>query len=183
LAAFIALASARRAARLDAQLRYAPLLQQDTGHWDHALIAQGEAWLFAAHGLQRIGRFQLEAAIQSAHLDRARSGRTDWPAVALLYEGLLRMAPSLGAVVGRALAVAHMQGPLQGLAALCAIDDVAQGFQPYWAARTDLLARAGRRAEALDAAQRAIELARGGCARSWLVERARDLGSDNGWRP
>jgi predicted RNA polymerase sigma factor len=176
LAALVTLAAARRAARLDASGRYSPLLQQDVTRWDRALIAQGEAWLLAAHGMQRIGRFQLEAAIHSAHLDRARSGRVDWPAVALLYEGLLRLTPSLGAGVGRALAVGQAQGAASGLAALEQLDvAAAERFQPYWAARAELLAKLGRRDEALVALAQAIALAPSAAVAAWLRDRSQVL--------
>lgn len=176
LAALITLAAARRGARLGDDGHYAPLLQQDVARWDRALIAQGEAWLLAAHRMQRIGRFQLEAAIHSAHLDRARTGHVDWPAIALLYEALLRLAPSLGASVGRALAVSQTQGAANGLAALEQLDTAtAERFQPYWAARAELLARLGRPTEARHALVHAIALAPSATTAAWLRGRLQAL--------
>ncbi len=176
LAALTTMAAARRPARLDAAGRYVPLLDQDTALWDRASMAQGEAWLLAAHRHRRIGRFQLEAAIHSAHLDRARTGQVDWQAVALLYEGLLRLAPSLGAHVGRALAVGRAQGAASGLAALDRLDTVAvERFQPFWAARAELLAEVGRPAEAGQAYERAAALTSGTAAGAWLRTRAKAL--------
>jgi predicted RNA polymerase sigma factor len=181
LAALVTLAAARRPARLDAAGGYAPLLQQDVARWDRALIGQGETWLLAAHRMQRIGRFQLEAAIHSAHLDRARTGRVDWHAIALLYEGLLRLAPSLGALVGRALAVGQAQGAESGLGALEQLDVTArEQFQPYWAARAELLTRLGRPDEALAALAKAIALAPGAVAAAWLRDRSRTLSVQSG---
>src|SRR5690606_8826597 len=77
LAALISLSMARAPARGSADT-FVPLEQQDTRLWDRDLIAQGEHLLRRARALDRIGRFQLEAAIQSVHCDRAASGRTDW---------------------------------------------------------------------------------------------------------
>lgn len=174
LAALTTMAAARRPARLDAAGRYVPLLEQETHLWDRALMAQGEAWLLAAHGLQCIGRFQLEAAIHSAHLDRARTGHVDWLAVALLYEGLLRLAPGLGAQVGHALAVGRAQGPASGLAALQRVEPtVVDHFQPYWAARAALLVQLGRPEEARRDYERAATLANGAAAQAWLRAQAR----------
>ncbi|MBV9089256.1 MAG: RNA polymerase subunit sigma-70, partial [Mycobacteriaceae bacterium] len=107
----------------------------------------------------RPGRYQLEAAIQSAHCARAHTGHTDWAALRRLHRGLLRMAPSLGAVVALAAVEAQIDGPRAGLAALEAIDDAAvTRFQPAWATRAHLLANAGRNAEAATAYRRAIDL-------------------------
>lgn len=189
LAALISLATARRAARHDAQGRYVPLSEQDTTRWDAALIARGEQLLTAAHARASngrgtpaaiggtpaaIGRFQLEAAIQSVHAQRRTSGMTDWPALALLYEGLMRSAPSLGAAVGRALAVGRAQSPQAGLAALDRIDAAAAtAFQPYWAARAELIAATGAPAAAADAAERAAALCTEVRVRAWLDARIR----------
>ena len=106
----------------------------------------------------------------------AQSGRTDWDALALLYEGLVQRAPSLGALVGRATALGFAQGPAQGLAALDAIEPaLCENFQPAWAARAHLLTVAGRCAEALAALQRAILLSRGPRVRAELELRRRRL--------
>jgi predicted RNA polymerase sigma factor len=161
LAATITLAHARRAARNDAAGHYVPLQSQDTRLWDTDLIASGEALLRRASAKQKMGRFQLEAAIQSVHVDRARSGHTDWPALALLYEGLMRLAPSVGTAVARAVAVAYANTPGDGLAALDTLaPNVRENYQPAWAARAHLLVMAGRVHEAADAFQQAAALAR-----------------------
>ena len=145
LAARISLAQARRAARHGPRGEYVPLEEQDTARWDPHLVDWGERLLQRAHACGRIGRFQLEAAIESVHLARARSGGTDWQALALLYEGLMRLAPSIGAAVGQAVALGHAQSPALGLAALERIErTVREAFQPAWAARAHLLAMSGR---------------------------------------
>ena len=118
------------------------------------------------------GRFQLEAAIQSVHCDRARTGVTDWPALTTLYRGLCDVAPTLGARVASAAALAHVEGPAAGLAALDALGDAAESFQPAWATRAALLDRSGRRREAEAAYRRAAELATDPAVRRWLLEQA-----------
>jgi predicted RNA polymerase sigma factor len=97
LAALLTLAQARAPAR--AGTPWPPLDRQDPALWDRALIAEGEALLRRAYALgEPLGRFQLEAAIQSAHCDRARTGTTDRDAIVKLYRGLIAIAPTSGAV-------------------------------------------------------------------------------------
>ena len=134
---------------------YVPLAEQDPTTWNGGLIAEGETYLRRATSPGRPGRFQLEAAIQAVHCDRRRTGRTDWVALRTLYMALLAVAPSLGAQVALAAVVGRTEGPETGLAAL---PDGAESFQPYWATRADLLARAGRSADAAEAARTAVGL-------------------------
>src|SRR5829696_2842165 len=159
LAALVCLSEARRPARRTADGDFIPLDEQDTGLWEGALIARGEALLRRAHGYRRPGRFQYEAAIQSTHCARASQGKVDLHALRKLYRALLRVAPSLGAAVASAALDGEIDGPDAGLRALNAIDDPAvERFQPAWATRAHLLRQAGRAAEAADAYRRAIEL-------------------------
>jgi RNA polymerase sigma-70 factor (ECF subfamily) len=155
LAALVCLSEARRPARRDADGRFVPLAQQDPGRWDATLIARGEGLLRRAHGFGRPGRFQYEAAIQSAHCSRP----TDPEALGKLYRALMRVAPSLGAAVALAAVDGEIHGPGAGLRALDAIDDPAvERFQPAWSARAHLLAEAGRLEPAADAYRTAIGL-------------------------
>src|SRR3989475_2377989 len=87
---------ARRTARRGQDGRYIPLSEQDAQQWSLPLIEEAEHHLTKAFKRARSGRFQLEAAIQSVHAERARSGRTDWTAILLFYERLLRVSPELG---------------------------------------------------------------------------------------
>ena len=70
--------------------------EQDTRLWSVPMIEEAERTLTAAAGLHRAGRFQLEAALQSAHIEGARTGRTDWLGIAVLSQGLARVAPTVG---------------------------------------------------------------------------------------
>jgi len=97
LAALLTLAQSRAPARTGTP--WPALDEQDTALWDRALIAEGEALLRRAHALGApLGRFQLEAAIQSAHCDRARSGTVDRATIVQLYRGLVAIAPTAGAI-------------------------------------------------------------------------------------
>jgi len=163
---------ARRPARRASTGKYVPMSEQDTSLWASSMIDEAERTLATAAQHQRPGRFQLEAALQSAHVEGARRGRTEWQAIVVLYDGLVRLAPTTGALVGRAAAVADAQDPASGLRALDAIDpNHTRSYQPYWAVRAHLLHRAGRVREALDAFDRAIGLTEDPPTRDFLIER------------
>jgi RNA polymerase sigma-70 factor (ECF subfamily) len=136
------------------------------------LIDEAEQHLAAAFKYGRPGRFQLEAAIQSVHAERAQSGRTDWAAIAAFYQQLMRISPTLGTRTGYAAAVAEDNGPEAGLAVLDAIEsDAVSSYQPYWAVRAYLLQQLGKTPEALDAYDRAIGLAEDPAVREFLLKR------------
>jgi len=165
---------ARRPARRDAKGRYVPLSEQNPEQWWGPLIEEAERHLAEGFKLGRIGRFQLEAAIQSAHAERARSGRTDWAAIVLFYEQLLRISSALGTRTGYAAAVAEANGPEAGLAVLESIDaEAVSHYQPYWAVRAHLLQRLGKTREAADAYDRAIGLAEDPAVREFLLQKRR----------
>jgi predicted RNA polymerase sigma factor len=167
---------ARRAARRDPRGRYVPLSEQDPKHWSLPLIEDAERHLAQAFQRGRVGRFQLEAAIQSVHAERARTGRTEWPAVARFYEQLIRISPALGARTGYAAAVAEANGPEAGLAVLESFDpEAVSHYQPYWAVRAHLLQRLGKTREAADAYDRAVGLAEDPAAREFLIHKRGEL--------
>jgi predicted RNA polymerase sigma factor len=175
LAALISLSLARRPARGTAG-EFVPLDDQDPSLWDTELVALGKRYLHHTRSLGRIGRFQIEAAIQSVHCARASSGVTDWRALRTLHEALLLIAPTLGARVAHAAAVGRIEGAAAGLEALDAItDDAAHRFQPAWATRAHLLVDAGRADEAVQAYERAISLTTDKGARSYLERRRAQL--------
>jgi RNA polymerase sigma-70 factor (ECF subfamily) len=167
---------ARRAARRDAAGGYVPLSEQDVSRWARPMIDEAEGVLRRASRAGRPGRFQLEAAVQSAHAMRAVTGRTDWEAIVLLYDTLIRVAPTVGAEVARAAALAEMGGAEAGLAALVAVPAAAvAGYQPFWALRGHLLGRLRRVDEAAQAYGRAIVLSEDPAVRSFLEEKERVL--------
>jgi RNA polymerase sigma-70 factor (ECF subfamily) len=166
-------AEARRGARRDAEGDYVPLTAQEPGLWDTRLIDEAEALLLQASRLGAIGRYQLEAAVQSAHVVRRRTGRADWPAIERLYDALLTLTGSPVVAINRAVAVAENSGPEAGLAALETLVEDARlvDYQPYWAARAGLLARAGNVDGAEEAYQRAIGLEPDPVVRRFLQRR------------
>jgi RNA polymerase sigma-70 factor (ECF subfamily) len=144
---------ARKAARRAGG--FVPLDRQDPALWDEGMMAEADDLLRAAGALNRFGRFQCEAAIQSVHAARRLTGKTDRAALRMLYAALVRLSPTTGARIGQA-AVAE---PEEGLALLAAFPEKqVTGYQPFHAVRAELLRQLGRRAEAKAAYARAIEL-------------------------
>jgi RNA polymerase sigma-70 factor, ECF subfamily len=172
-------AEARRGARRDAAGRFVPLANQDTAQWDAALIDEAETALFRASTLGGLsGRYQLEAAVQSAHAIRRRTGSADWQAIAQLYEALAVVTDSPVVALNQAMVRAHTHGPAAALAALDVVadDPRLRDYQPYWAARADLLSTNGQFDEADAAYQRAIGLESDPAVREFLQSRRAALG-------
>ncbi len=147
-----------------------PLTEQDTALWSRPLIVEAEQLLWAAERAGRIGRYQLEGAIQSAHAERAWTGRTDWEAIALLYEGLVSHAPGIGALVGRAAAVAEARDAATAWSLLQMVPaEAVATYQPYWALAAHLLKRMGQTTQSADAYRRAIGLSEDPALRAFLT--------------
>jgi RNA polymerase sigma-70 factor (ECF subfamily) len=173
LLALMLYAEARRRARRGPDGEYIALAEQDISLWDQERIREAESALRRAGAMGLIGRYQLEAAIQSAHVSRRRDGRPNWPAVVKLYDALLELTGSPVAAINRAIAVAEIDGPGAALAILDSVSGDARvvEYQPYWAARADLLARIGALPEARDAYEIAIGLERDPSLRNYLERR------------
>jgi RNA polymerase sigma-70 factor (ECF subfamily) len=162
-------AEARRAARRDAAGRYVPLAAHDTALWDGSMIAEAEALLREAARAATLGRFQLEAAIQSLHVSVRRTGARHGPALVALYDALAALAPSAGVLVARAAALAEAGFAREAVSALDTLaGDLAQ-HQPWWATRAHVLARLGDAAGARAAAERAAGLSRDPAVRAFLL--------------
>lgn len=174
LLALMLFAEARASARRSEDGAYVPLSEQDPSRWHAPRIAEAEAILKEAAGMGRIGPLQLEAAIQSAHLDVRRSGVADDHALSLLYEARVQLAPTLGARVAHAIALSKTEGPARGLERLDALESsAADDYQPYWSARAHLLEQLGRLDDARDAYERAAGLAEEEGVRRWLLAKKR----------
>jgi RNA polymerase sigma-70 factor (ECF subfamily) len=175
-------AQSRRDARRDAAGDYVPLADQDPASWNARLIAEAEDLLSRASALPGAGRFQLEAAVQSAHAARRFTGRSDWEAIERIYDALLAMTDSPVVALNRAVAVAETRGAAAGLAALDALADDRRlaEYQPYWAARAGLLAGTGQLRAADEAYERAIGLEADPAVRRFLERRRAGLRAERG---
>jgi len=152
---------------------FVPLDQQDPSLWSRPLMDEAEDHLRTAAGFRRMGRYQLEAAIQSIHAHRAQNGLIDWPEILLLYEGLVKISPGVGALVGRAVALAQAGQAPAGLAALEEMGtNRTSNYQPYWAARGHILQLLNCEDEARKAFTRAASLTDDPALRDYLFSRA-----------
>ena len=161
---------ARRAARRDSAGTYVPLDEQDVALWDESQLQTAEALLHEANAAGPSGRYQLEAAIQSAHMARCMSGRDTRRAILALYDHLLALTGSPVAALNRAVALAAVEGPAAALDQMgpLASDKRMLGYQPYWAVRGHLLAEAGRNIEAHEALTVAMGLSTDEAVRRYL---------------
>jgi len=167
---------ARREARFSSTGEFIPFDQQEAARWLADLMEEAETLLRTAAGFGQAGRYQLEAAIQSIHAARAKTGKIDWPEIALLYEGLVRFAPSIGASVGRAVALAQAGNPSAGLNALAALPQSSVvDYQPFCAARGHLMELLNRKEEAEQAFARAASLTDDPALRDYLLKRMAEL--------
>jgi RNA polymerase sigma-70 factor (ECF subfamily) len=169
-------AEARRSARRNAEGDFVPLDEQDSSSWNGDMIDEAEALLSRAATMKVFGRYQLEAAVQSAHAARRRAGRSDWNAILQLYHALFGITGSPVVAINRAIALAEVEDAAAGLGALDAIKDARLAdYQPFWAARAALLARTGDREAAASAYQRAIGLEADPAVRRFLQRKRAGL--------
>lgn len=162
LLALMLLHESRRAARTSAEGELVLLADQDRSLWDRRMIAEGCALTERALRSRRFGPYALQAAIAAVHAEAPTADATDWAQIVGLYDVLLRADPSPVVALNRAAAVALRDGPAAGLALIDALlegGDLAD-YHLAHSARADLLRRLGRTAEARDAYQRALSLAR-----------------------
>jgi RNA polymerase sigma-70 factor (ECF subfamily) len=177
LVALMLYAQSRRAARRDTNAAYVALDEQDVSLWDTQMIEEAEALVRRASAAKRPGRFQIEAAIQSAHAVRRYGSPPDWDAIVAMYDALFRITASPVVALNRAVAMSHIAGAQAGLAALDAIEqrERLEEYQPYWAARADLLARGGLVEEACAAYDRARGLTIDPAIRDYLTCRIESI--------
>jgi RNA polymerase sigma-70 factor (ECF subfamily) len=179
LLALMLLQDSRRDARVTAEGDLIVMDDQDRARWDAAAIREGARLVADALRCGRPGSYQLQAAIAAVHARATTPEQTDWRQVAVLYDRLMRIAPTPVAALNRAVAVAMADGPERGLAL---IDEV-RGLDRYHllhAARADLLRRANRPDEAVRAYRIALELAQNGRERAFLERRLAELGGSAG---
>jgi RNA polymerase sigma-70 factor, ECF subfamily len=177
LLALMLYAEARRAARRNADGEYVPLAEQDTSAWDFETIAEAEELLLRASKDGKPGRYQIEAALQSAHVHRIQTGISNWAEIVKLYDVLLALTESPVVAVNRVLAIAETDGSRIALMELDKIagDSRLAEYQPYWAVRAELLTKLKKGSEAREAYQIAIGLERDPAVRRFLQRRQEAL--------
>ena len=179
LLALMLLHDARRPARTDDDGRFVPLEHQDRDLWDRERIAVGDRILRAALAMRKPGPYQLQAAISAVHAGASSHADTDWQQIVGLYRKLYELQPSVVVRLNEIVALSFAEGAEVALAALAELEnaEVLQRYQPYHAARADLLRRAGRTEEAAAAYHRAIELTGNATERVFLESRLEALQS------
>ena len=176
LLALMLLTESRYPTRMAADGTMVRLADQDRTLWDRDLIGEGHELVRACLHRNQPGPFQIQAAIAAVHADAPTAEATDWSQIVALYDQLSALRPNPVVALNRSVAVAELHGPATGLAALAEIDPVTlDEYQPYHAARADLLARAGHHQEAVAAYERAIELTTNPVERDFLVRQRADL--------
>jgi RNA polymerase sigma-70 factor, ECF subfamily len=159
LLALMVLTDARRPARTASDGSLVRLADQDRDLWDRSLIDEGHALVRGCLRRNRPGPFQIQAAIAAVHADAPSAARTDWHQIVTLYDQLLVYRPDAVVALNRAIAIGERDDAAAGLVELDGIDAAAlDGYQPFHAARADLLGRAGKPGDAVAAYDRAIEL-------------------------
>jgi RNA polymerase sigma-70 factor (ECF subfamily) len=174
LLALMLFLQSRSGARRSAGGAFVPLSEQDPRAWNTGMVDEAERLLHRAGALEAIGRYQLEAAIQSVHAARRVTGLTDWNSIVGLYRALHELTSSAVVAINLAVALAEVEGAEVGLEALPALSENPElvQFQPYHAARAALLARAGRAGEAHEAYGLAIGLETDPAIRRFLLAKA-----------
>jgi RNA polymerase sigma-70 factor (ECF subfamily) len=176
--ALMLLQHSRRNARVGPGGELVTLEEQDRGRWEHAEIDEGLRVLDSALRRERVGRYQLQAAIAACHARAATAADTDWSGIARLYALLERRTPTPVVRLNRAVATA-MAGDLE--AGLAMVDELARdprlrGYHLVDATRADLLRRRGDRAAAAAAYERALPLAPSEAERRFLRRRLEEVG-------
>jgi RNA polymerase sigma-70 factor, ECF subfamily len=169
---------ARRRSRVSAD--GAPILMrdQDRALWDHHAIARADALLQRVLTPERLGPFQLQAAIACLHGLAPTWEATDWPEITAIYGRLFELQPTPVVRVNWAIAAAESFGPEAGLRLLDWIDpDAIATWHLAWAARSDLEHRCGNLAEARSALARALTCEMNDTDRVFLDRRLADLDS------
>jgi RNA polymerase sigma-70 factor (ECF subfamily) len=168
LLALVLLHDARRDARLrDGQIVL--LDDQDRDLWDQTQIDEGRQLLQRALARRASGPYAIQAAIADLHLQQPR----DWAQIAALYDALARQTGSPVVEMNRAIAVAELHGPDAGLEVLEHLD--LDHYRYFHSTRAELLRRAGRDTEALNAFRRALDLAQTEPERRILEQRIAEL--------
>jgi RNA polymerase sigma-70 factor (ECF subfamily) len=175
LLALMLLHDSRREARLTAAGELVLLTEQDRSRWDHAKIREGVAILDRALTLNDPGPYQVQAAISALHAEASTAEVTDWRQIAALYGTLAMMTPSIVVEVNRAVAVALAHGASVGLQRLLELEDQADGYYPYHAARADLLRRTQQREAAAEAYEQALALCSNSAERAYLQRRRDEM--------
>ena len=177
LLALMLLHDSRRESRVNEIGELLTLEHQDRKRWDREKIEEGRATLAACMALRQPGPYQIQAAISALHSEALHFDTTDWPQIVLLYARLAEFVPSDVVRLNWAIAVSFACGAAEALTLLEEIEQRGQlaDYQPFFAAKADLLRRLGDNVNAQDAYRRAIAMTSNEAERDLLTRRRREL--------
>ena len=154
-----------------------PLEEQDRARWHSEQIQEGLALVERALRMQRVGIYQLQAAIAAIHAEAKAAAETDWRQIAALYQELARISPTPVVALNHAVAVAMSEGFVKGLEL---IDQLGKSgelnkYYLFHAARADILRRLNRKREAIEAYEKALALVTNQVEEAYLRRRLTQL--------
>jgi len=177
LLSLMLLHDSRRHSRIDRDNNMVSMENQNRSIWDKAKIKEGIELLKRTLPQQRIGTYQLQAAISAVHAESPNWESTDWAQINALYELLYAVQPSNVVRVNQSIAISYavsVEAALERLTELSG-DQTMQVYQPFFAARADLYRRSGHTKEAISDLERAIELSVNDSRISFLKSRLDEL--------
>src|SRR6266852_6474195 len=177
LLALMLLQDSRRDARINQQGDLVPLEEQDRARWHGEQIQEGVALVERALRMQRVGVYQLQAAIAAIHAEAKAAAETDWHQIAALYQELARILPTPVVALNHAVAIAMSEGFEKGLEL---IDQLGKSgeldkYYLFHAARADILRRLNRKREAIAAYEKALALVTNRVEEAYLRRRLAQL--------
>lgn len=175
LLALMLLNHARSQARLGSQGELVLLSEQDRSRWDRRKIQEGLALVDKALYMQRVGPYQLQAAISALHARAPNSEDTDWVQIAALYGVLRRLLDTPIIRLNQAVAISMAAGPEQGLRLVGPLAKELADFAPYHLALADMLERTGELPDARRAYRKAMDLTHNHVERAYIYRRIQGL--------
>ena len=177
LLALLLLHDARREARHDASGYYQPLEQQERNLWNQEKIDHGRLWLQKALLLGQPGRYQIQAAISALHTEAKSFAATDWQQIWWLYNRLYALTPNAVVKLNAIIALSYYQDAAAGLKLLEELlnDIKMMQYQPFHAARADMLRRDGQVLAAIESYREAMRLSGNKVERRFLQARCEEL--------
>jgi len=158
--ALMLLHDSRKNARIGLREEMIPLSEQNRLRWNKSQISEGVEILESVLPRQKVGVYQLQAAISACHAEARSWEETNWDEIVALYNLLHALQPSPVVRINHAVALSYAKSPSEALEVLedAFANSKLSRYQPYYAAKADLLARLGQRCEAEDMYQIAIDL-------------------------
>ncbi len=175
LLALMLLHQSRHSSRASEHDEFVPLQYQNRANWDQEKISLGRRILLACLSQNRVGKYQLQAAISALHAEAANWDETDWQQIQLLYVELYKHMPSPIVKLNGILAMAHQGKIANAMEYLKPIETELDNYQPFYAAKADLHAKLGQNEEAKHCYQQAINMSSNDIEQAFLESRLKAI--------